>query len=272
MPRWTTEIKRTLYPLFIYPKVTAAKRRQLHALFDELNAGESFPELKVFSNREEDGIILWLLAAIGCKKGVFLDIGSNDCINSNCANLAFNFDWEGVFADVDQRLLNIGRRMYHLFKKRRLRFVQKKVNRESVNELSIYFKNREIDFLNIDVDGDDYAIWEGLSSLSPKIVLIETKIEYGRYHLVIPANERFAANEWGASLVSMTELAHTKGYALVATNREGFNAFYLRRDVLASSHVKELSLESVLSDVKGSFYNEETMTPLLDRLQQFSQR
>jgi hypothetical protein len=272
MPRWTTEIKRTLYPLFIYPKVTAAQRRRLHALFDQLASAEHFPELKVFSNMEEDGIILWLLARIGCKKGVFLDIGSNDCINSNCANLAFNFDWEGVFVDANERLLNIGRRMYKLFNKRKLQFVEKKLRRENVNALSDYFGNREIDFLNIDVDGDDYAIWEGLTALSPKIVLIETKIEYGRHHLVVPANDNFTPNEWGASLVSMTELAHNKGYALVATNREGFNAFYLRRDLLTSSNIKELSLESVLNGVKDSFYNEEIMTPLLNRFQQYNQR
>jgi hypothetical protein len=70
----------------------------------------------------------------------------------------------------------------------------------------------------------------------------------------------------------MTELAAKKGYALVATNRDGFNAFYLRRDVLASSNIKELSLEVVLNSVSGSFYNDETMTPLLHRVKELAQR
>lgn len=272
MPNWTTKIKRALYPVYIYPRVKPARQRQLHALFNKLKAAVSPPPLKVFSNMEEDGIILWLLSAIGCKKGVFLDIGSNDCINSNCANLAFNFGWKGVFVDADRRLLNIGKKMYGLFKKHDLKFIQQSVSRENINVLKNYFDNAEIDLLNIDIDGDDYSIWEGLTSLSPKIVLIETKIEYGRHPIVVPADDNFASAEWGASLVSMTALATKKGYVLVATNGEGFNAFYLRRDVLASSGVKVLPVESVLDAVSAGFYKDEIMIPLLSRARKFTQR
>jgi hypothetical protein len=272
MPGWTTEIKRFLYPLYIYSRVRPAKRRQLHTLFNESQATDSPPALRLFSNMEEDGIILWLLSAIGCKKGVFLDIGSNDCINSNCANLAFNFDWHGVFVDADKRLLDIGRRMYKLFKKQHLEFIQKTITRENINDISGHFDKGEIDFLNIDIDGDDYSIWEGSSTLSPKIVLIETKIEYGPHRIVVPANDSFAPSEWGASLVSMTELAQRKGYVLVATNREGFNAFYLRHDVFATSKIKELPLEVVLNSVSGSFYKDEVMIPLMKRAKELTQR
>jgi hypothetical protein len=50
---------------------------------------------RCFSQFEEDGIILFIMAALGISEGVFLDIGSGDGVNSNCANLALNFSWRG---------------------------------------------------------------------------------------------------------------------------------------------------------------------------------
>jgi hypothetical protein len=54
--------------------------------------------------------------------------------------------------------------------------------------------------------------------------------------------------------------------------QEGFNAFYLRGDVFASSKIKELPVNSVLDSVSAGFYTDETMTPLLDRVKKFTQR
>ena len=50
---------------------------------------------KVFSQFEEDGKILFILAVIGIRHSSFIEIGSDDGLNSNCANLALNFGWHG---------------------------------------------------------------------------------------------------------------------------------------------------------------------------------
>lgn len=250
--RFTTYIKRLIYPLYIYPRVTSAKKRKLHKLFShfEENPASGIPKIRLFSNMEEDGIILRLLASLHIREGYFVDIGSNDCINSNCANLAFNFNWKGVFIDADQQLLNIGRKNYRLFNKESgNRYVQSFLTPDNVND--VVSKNvitADIDFLNIDIDGNDFAIWKTLNCIQPKLVVVENKIEYGSDELV---------TESGASLVSFNNLAASKGYTLVATNYEGFNAFFMRDDLLEVSGLKPLDVNSVLGQkhIRDSFYS-----------------
>ena len=267
-----TWLKQFLYPLYIYPRTTKGTRKKLHELFHfyrartpQLATGDK--GLSLFSNMEEDGIILKLLAAINVEKGFFLDIGSNDCINSNCANLAFNFDWEGVFIDASRKLLQTGKRNYKWFGKvEKLKFVNSFLYPENINQVVCNnVSSIEIDFASIDIDGNDYAIWQALDCVKPKIVVVENKIEYGQYDIVVPATKAFSAAQWGASVVSLTRLSAEKGYTLVATNNQGFNAFYMRNDFLKMSGLQPLTVESVLNNVniKASFYPENKMSKLI---------
>lgn len=271
----TIYIKRLLYPFYILPRIGRKRRNQLHQLFAFYNKNEipveNIKPLKIFSSREEDGIILKLIASLNIKKGYFIEIGSNDCINSNCANLVFNFHWDGLFIDADEKLLKIGRRNYTLFGKgRQVNFACSFLTAENINQvLSDYISDRQVDFMSIDIDGDDYAIWRSIEYVRPSIVVIENKIEYGGDDIVVPAHKPFAASEWGASIVSINKLAERKGYTLVATNAEGFNAFFMRDDKLKESRLKPLSLNDVLSDkaINKSFYDESVMKSLYERLE-----
>jgi hypothetical protein len=271
----TTSIKRLLYPLYILPRTSKNKRDQLQQLFasyqkDGMAVQNSQP-VKIFSNREEDGIILKILAALNIKKGYFIDIGSNDCINSNCANLVFNFNWHGLFIDADDKLLNIGKRNYRMFGKAgNVRFTCSMLTPGNINDIILSASStHEVDFMSIDIDGDDYSIWKALDCVKPKIVVIENKIEYGSHDVVIPAGELFKSSEWGASIVSMDRLANEKGYTLVATNAEGFNAFFLRDDCLKKNGISPLPVDKVLGEeaISKSFYSNSYMELLEDRIQ-----
>jgi hypothetical protein len=60
---------------------------------------------------------------------------------------------------------------------------------------------------------------------------------------------------YGASLAAMTELAEEKGYALVGTNRNGMNAFYVRSDllgVLSRVDADEVWVESKVRDSRDA--------------------
>jgi hypothetical protein len=67
---------------------------------------------RCFSQFEEDGMILFIMAALGVQAGVFLDLGSADGVNSNCANLALNFGWRGTFIDGNESNIARGRAFY----------------------------------------------------------------------------------------------------------------------------------------------------------------
>lgn len=259
---FTTRIKQLIYPLYIYwRKMDLQKLQNLDAI--------TLKNLKLFSNRNEDGIILKLIKALNIQNGFFVDIGSNDCVNSNCANLAFNLNWKGVFIDADEKLLKIGQRNYTFFNKtKNLQFIKSFVTKENINKLvSDNIGGKQIDFVSIDIDGNDYEIWKAID-LKPKIVVVENKIEYGNYDIIVPVNNNFLPSDWGASIVSFTKLSQAKEYTLVAINNAGFNAFYVRNDLVQIYKIKPLSLQEVFNDknINRDFYAAEIMDALLNRI------
>ncbi|MCW1309085.1 MAG: hypothetical protein QXZ25_04515 [Candidatus Bathyarchaeia archaeon] len=93
---------------------------------------------RVFSQFEEDGILLYIFAAIGMGNRTFIDIGSGDGINSNCANLAINWGWYGLFIDGNLSNIERGKAYYAKHPDTALyppKFVHAFVTRENINEL-----------------------------------------------------------------------------------------------------------------------------------------
>ncbi|MGI9191953.1 MAG: hypothetical protein ACR2IL_07510 [Chitinophagaceae bacterium] len=86
----------------------------------------------------------------------------------------------------------------------------------------------EFDVLSIDIDGNDYHVWEALKEYRPKLVVIE-------YNSSIPNDLVFIqeANpqiNQGNSLLALTQLAESKGYTLYHTTF--CNAVYVRNDLM----------------------------------------
>ena len=74
---------------------TKIAQRRLYHYYRDLALTGSVPSLRetgfrCFSQFEEDGKLLFIFAMLGQPSGAFVDIGSADGINSNCANLALN--------------------------------------------------------------------------------------------------------------------------------------------------------------------------------------
>jgi hypothetical protein len=57
--------------------------------------------LRNFSGTDDDGRLLFILAVIGFRSRHFVDIGSSKGLNSNCANLIFNFRFSELMRDGD---------------------------------------------------------------------------------------------------------------------------------------------------------------------------
>jgi hypothetical protein len=96
----------------------------------------------------------------------------------------------------------------------------------------------DLDLLSVDIDGNDYWLWEALE-LKPRLVIIEYNAVFGAAEAVVVPYQ--AASQWegaarehryfGASLEALHRLGARKGYRLVATDPDGTNAFFLRNDV-----------------------------------------
>jgi hypothetical protein len=84
----------------------------------------------------------------------------------------------------------------------------------------------DFDFLTIDIDGNDYHVWNACVKYKPKVVLVE-------FNPTIPTEVRFVqpadpALAQGTSLLSFVDLGKQKGYELVSVTQ--WNAFFVRSE------------------------------------------
>jgi len=252
------------------------EQRKLYLKYKELMRKNDLPLLsetgfRVFSQFEEDGLLLFIFSIIGMDNKTFVEIGSDDGINSNSANLYFNFGWNGLFIDSNLKSIKIGVSFFNKYPHPwfyKPKFKCAKVNRENVNDL---IKNSgicgEIGLLSIDIDGNDYWIWEAINVITPKVVIIETHIEFGLNSIVVPYKPDYVFPGkhpiyHGASPVAMNKLARKKGYRLVGANELGFNFIFVKNGV-ADEFLHEVTVESVLThpSVKASY---EFFNPIKD--------
>lgn len=209
---------------------------------------------RVFSQFEEDGLLLFIFSVIGMENKQFVEIGSDDGVNSNSANLYFNFGWHGLFIDGNPKAIKRGQKFFSKYPHTwfyQPTFVCSKVNRENVNALitNAGFKG-EIGLLSIDIDGNDYWVWDAITAVEPQVVIIETHNEFGMENIVVPYDPNYFYPGkhpvyHGASPVAMTKLANKKGYRLVGANELGSNFIFVKNG-LADELIPEVSVESVL--------------------------
>lgn len=243
--RFIPSVQITQRQLFHYYR-QSAKKNELPAFADT--------GFRVFSQFEEDGKLLFIFSVIGMTKKIFVEIGSDDGINSNSANLYFNFGWHGLFIDTNPRSVKRGINFYNKYPHPlcyKPKFVCSKVTRENVNQLieGAGFKG-EIGLLSIDIDGYDYWIWDAIEVIDPQVVIIETHNEFGLNNIVVPYNPDYVypgkhPHYHGASPVAMNKLANRKGYRLVGANELGVNFIFVKNGS-GDELIPEVTVESVL--------------------------
>jgi hypothetical protein len=198
----------------------------------------------------------FLFAVLGTKNKTFVDIGSGDGIkDNNCANLAINFSWHGLFIDGNRSSITRGMEFYSKHPDTFLyppKFKCAIVTRENVNQaIQDAGFCGEVDLLSIDIDGNDYWIWDALECIQPRVVIVETHVEFGNRKIVVPYDPEYVypgshPDYHGASLPAMLKLANHKGYRLVGTNRFGFNTIYIKR-MDGIGLIPEVSIETILN-------------------------
>ncbi len=204
----------------------------------------------VHSKHGEDGLILGLFERVGVERHTFVEIGIQDGLECNSANLAFHFGWSGVMLEGGEAYAHEASKNYANVPRVTIR--QSFVTRENVNALLDETKaDRDCDLFSIDIDGNDYWIWEALEDFRPRLVVAEYNAYFGPERAVtIPYDPQFAhrgkypRGYMGASLAALNKLASKKGFALVAGSDLGRNAFFLRRELL-SAEVPEVPIERV---------------------------
>jgi hypothetical protein len=197
-------------------------------------------EFKVFSQFGDDGIIQYLVHLLAPLDRRFIEFGVEDYSESNTRFLLLNDDWRGLILDgSEDHIEHVRRQDYHW--RHDLTAVRAFVDRENVNAL---FREHgftgELGLLSVDIDGNDYWVWEAIDAVTPAVVVCEYNAVFGPARAVtVPYDPGFRRSRahpsnlyWGASLGALCSLAARKGLAFVGANSAGNNAYFVRRDRL----------------------------------------
>jgi hypothetical protein len=216
----------------------------------------SFAEVgfRAFSQYDEDGILLYLLALAGHGGRRCVEIGCGNGIESNTANLVVNHNWNGLMVDGNPSAIDQARGFFSSHPDVFIyppKCLCSWVTAENVNSLLVDsgFAG-PIDVLSLDIDGIDLWVWKALTVAQPRVVVVE-------YNTHWRAGESFAVRYdpqfvgdfergyVGASLSAFVKVGRERGYRLVGCNRHQFNAFFVRGGV-AEAALPEVSEESCL--------------------------
>lgn len=198
-------------------------------------------EFKVFSEWGEDGIIQYLINRVEIKNKVFIEFGVQDYKESNTRFLLINDLWRGLVIDSDEIYISEIKKDEICFKYN-LTAKNAFVTKENINEfISASGISGEIGLLSIDIDGNDYWVWEAINVVDPAIVICEYNGLFGStYPVTIPYNPNFHRTKahfsnlyFGASLPALVILGEKKGYDFVGSNSAGSNAFFVKKQLSA---------------------------------------
>jgi len=243
------------------PAVDKGTQILLQLKYQELlNRREGLPKLhevefRAYSQNGEDGILLYIFSLIGTTNKKAVEICAGTGIECNTANLIINYGWQALLFDGDERNVEIGREFYARHRDTFLappKFVHAWIVKENINELlAVNGYTGEIDLLSLDLDGVDYWIWEQLTCINPRVVVVEYNEPLGFERLTVPYDAQFDRFKldpryWGATLAAYCALAEKKGYRLIGCNRQHLNAFFVRNDV-GTGVLPKVSLASCMT-------------------------
>ncbi|SMO83135.1 FkbM family methyltransferase [Gracilimonas mengyeensis] len=221
-------------------------------------------EYSIYSQNGEDGILLYIFSVIGVENRRFIEFGIGDGQQCNSANLILNFGWKGLMIEGNQTKAEMAELFYSntsKTKQNEVIILNEFITKENINELFESANSTgEIDLLSIDIDGNDYWVFEAIKNVDPRVIVIEYNASFGPDKSVTveydPSFSRFKKHPsgWyhGASLKALTKLANDKGYELIGCDSCGVNAFFVKRELLNDKLEKISPEEAYYKEKKRS--------------------
>lgn len=197
-------------------------------------------EYSMFSQNGEDGILRYLFSEIGFGSRFFLEFGFS-VLQNNSLRLILKEQFSGIFIDGAESSVKQFNEAVLLSGIANVQAINRFLDLDNLESTIVESKlPGEIDLLSIDVDGNDYWFWEGITCISPRIVLIEYNASLGPdLSLTVPYDPSFDRHRKhksgfyaGASIGALEKLGKKKGYSLVACDSMGVNAFFVRDDCM----------------------------------------
>lgn len=211
----------------VYRQLEAEKLSQ-----DPRNLGHF--EQKVYSQNGEDGILAEIFARIGLTNRLCAEFGIDDGSENNTRYWLEQPGWSGVWIEGSAQKAERARQTYAQLPVRILNHFIDRDNIATIFEAAQL--PAEFDLLAIDLDGNEYWVWQALANYSPRVVVIEYNASFEPgIEWIMPYDRTHhwdGTNYFGASLDALTALGQAKGYQLVGCDSQGINAFFVRQDLL----------------------------------------
>ncbi len=195
-------------------------------------------EFQVYSQSGEDGIIQFLLNHVVIANRSFVEFGVERYTESNTRFLLTHNNWSGLIIDGSRANIDFIKQD-RLYWQQSLTAINAFIDKDNINELIAGngFAG-PIGLLSIDIDGNDYWVWQAIDCVDPAIVICEYNSLFGPARKVtIPYDKYFIRSKahhscvyYGASLAALTHLAQKKGYVLVGSNSRGNNVFFVKTE------------------------------------------
>jgi len=199
---------------------------------------------KVYSQNEEDGILAEIFRRIGTTNKKFLEFGVANGLENN-SRFLLEQGWSGAWLEGSEaHVSSIEKGFKHNIGDGHLRVGKAFVDRDNINELiRALALPRDLDLLGIDIDGNDYHVWEAITAVKPRVVVIEYNAKFRppmRWVLDYNPTHRWdGSDQFGASLESLVDLGQRKGYRLVGCNITGTNAFFVKSELAKRDFAKK---------------------------------
>jgi len=199
----------------------------------------------IYSQNGEDGILEQLLKELEIKSGTFCEFGASNGIEcSNTYNLIKNYNFSGVAIELDESRYKKCVENYQSFPQVQV-FQGAVLYNDKDYNMDAWLKKGnlpyDLDMLSIDIDGDDYYVWENLTEFQPKIVIFEANPYRDPIYEELPGSTSDEYNidllqQWcpprvasGSSFISSVSLGLKKGYIPVSFTG---NITFVRKDLV----------------------------------------
>lgn len=201
------------------------------------------------SEHGEDGIIERIFNIIGEESRWCVELGAlNGVHGSNVWSLVQKRGWSGVLIEADNTQFERLQKEYAYYSN--VHCINAYVSFEGEQSLDNIFSQtplpRTFDLFSLDIDGNDYHLWESLNKYRPRVMVVE-------FNPSIPNSIAFVQPRdmrvfQGSSLRSLIELGKQKGYELVAANET--NAFFVLQDLFPKFGIGDNSIDALHTDTK----------------------
>lgn len=186
-----------------------------------------------FSQFGEDGILEKIFELIGDGDRRCVEFGAGDGLSCSNTKRLREQGWTSLLIEADmEKYILLGQNVFDA------NVMRATISPRTVND--VLKSMVTIDYLSIDVDGDDYAIWAAMEGVIIRVISIEYN---GSVPPHISLRQAKEGDCFGASALALVELGKTKGFELAAVTQG--NLIFVRAEEVGALQDYERRLEEL---------------------------